>query len=221
MDLLHPDARGMSRNIRFIRRVFVPDEQERIIRARCPDSLLWSMWAAKEAAYKITSKIHPGVSSAPNLYRVSYDGETEETMTGQDGYAFGSVGTPCGTVVIKSLVNRDYVHCIGVDGTPADIQAVVWDVDQIIRDGKPAADNESFFIREKAGKRLSAYLNADPAEIDIRRRRRGASGLGPPRVFCRGRRAEIDISLSHDGRFAAYAFARSDLTGGAPACPAL
>ena len=169
------------------------------------------MWAGKETAYKIVSKIRFGVSSAPHLYKVGYDSDAEEAISGADTYLFGTVNTPCGNVFIKSLVTRDYIHCIGVAGSPADVQTVVWNVDRITKGGKPDANHESYFVRETAGKRLSAYLNADPAEIDIRRRR-SSGRIGPPRVFFRGRRAGIDISLSHDGKFAAYAFARNDLT---------
>lgn len=167
--------------------------------------MLWFLWSGKETAYKIVSKITPGVSSAPRLYGVRYEGEAEEAITGPGNYFPGTVSTPCGNVSIRSFVNHDYIHCIGVAGLPADIQGVICDVDRITKAGNPAVDDESRFVREAAGKRLSSCLHVAPAEIDIRRLR-VASGLGPPLVYCRGSRAEIDISLSHDGRFTAYAF---------------
>jgi hypothetical protein len=119
----------------------------------------------------------------------------------------GTVSTPCGTVIITSFVTRDYIHCIGIAGSPVDLHDVVWDVEQITTGGTSTADYESLSVREAAEKRLASYLHVEPTEIDVCRLR-GSSGLGPPLVYCRGSRAEIDISLSHDGRFAAYAFTR-------------
>jgi hypothetical protein len=187
-----------------MRRVFTPDERERITRARRPDALLWSLWAAKETAYKIVSKITPGVSSVPGIYEVTYDGEAEETIS-------GAVNTPCGKVIIQSFVNHDYIHCIGIGESGKGIRDVIWGVDEITGGEKTAANYESLCVRETAGKRLAAYLGGEPGEIDILRPER-SSGLGPPLVFFRGIRAGLDISLSHDGRFAAYAFIRTDLT---------
>ncbi len=187
-----------------MRRVFTPDERERITHARYPDAMLWSLWAAKEAAYKAVSKSTPGVSSAPGLYGVSYDSAMEEMIS-------GAVSTPCGAVVITSFVNRDYIHCIGVAESPVGIRNVAWGVEQITTEGMLTADYESLRVREAAKKRLATYLHVEPTEIDVWRFP-ASSGLGPPLVYCRGSRAEIDITLSHDGRFVAYAFVRHDLT---------
>lgn len=181
--------------------------------ARCPDTLLWALWAAKETAYKVASKIHPGVSSAPRLYRVKYD-DGEAAATGTGDYVHGLVSTPCGDVSIGLLFSREYVHCIGVAGPQADIRKIVWGINPLPGDGNTAAADESLFVRERAGKRLAACLATGPADIEIRRRK-VSSGLAEPLVYCRGRRTAIDISLSHDGRFAAYAFL-SDREGASP-----
>ncbi len=55
VDLKEPDNRGKSGDERFLARVFTAQERELIAQAAAPDTLLWSFWAAKEAAYKAVS----------------------------------------------------------------------------------------------------------------------------------------------------------------------
>ncbi len=52
---------------------------------------------------------------------------------------------------------------------------------------------------------LNALLDLKDGEAAIRREP-APRGLLPPRLFIRGEPSGIDISLSHDGRFAAWAF---------------
>ncbi len=187
-----------------MKRVFTPDERERISGAKCPDAMLWSLWAAKETAYKIVRKISPDVSSVPVVYGVTYGEEAEQALS-------GAVNTPCGRVAVRSFINLEYVHCIGVSGSPNDINDVIWGVEENGETEESTAVDESLCARQTAGRRLVAYLHAAPGEIDIRRPE-SSTGLGPPLVYCRGIHTEIDISLSHDGRFVAYAFSKNNLT---------
>ncbi|MBE0557548.1 MAG: 4'-phosphopantetheinyl transferase superfamily protein, partial [Proteobacteria bacterium] len=60
VDLNEPDNRGKSGDDRFLGRVFTAEERELIARAAAPNTLLWSLWAAKEAAYKAVSGDDPG-----------------------------------------------------------------------------------------------------------------------------------------------------------------
>lgn len=57
VDLGAPRASGMSRNARFVERVFAEVERERIKCGPDPDLEIWLGWAAKEAAYKVISKL--------------------------------------------------------------------------------------------------------------------------------------------------------------------
>ena len=77
VDLKEPDNRGKSGDDRFLARVFTAEEREQIAQAAAPDTLLWSLWAAKEAAYKAVSGGDPGaVCSIPRRYPVHLDGES-------------------------------------------------------------------------------------------------------------------------------------------------
>ena len=182
--------------MRFMNRVFTSDEQRNILENSKPDIVLWSLWAAKETGYKAISKLHSAVSSAPRHYEVtlfSADGSLPEK---------GVVHTPCGPVSVCFFISSDYIHCIGT--TPGkDTNSIMWDIRKIYR-RRSSPDYESNLVRNIAGKKISRYLKEDLKAIEIIRPK-GHRGLGPPVIYAGKKRTAIDISMSHDGRFVAYA----------------
>lgn len=210
MDLTHPHAKGKSRDLRFLKRVFLPDEERQILASHEPDTMLWTLWTGKEAAYKVIRKDNPDVPSTPRLYKVSLDriDATSEGVSVPDGEAFfGAVDTPVGTINLCTLVTPDYVHSIGISFPSNDAlrDRVVSDVEQLCSPEQTAPADESFHVRNAAKRRLSRCLKVKCDLIEIRRTR-GMRGLEPPYVYFHGQPAPIDISLSHDGAFIAYAF---------------
>jgi hypothetical protein len=175
--------------------------------------MVWALWAGKEAAYKIINKSYPSASSAPRLYTVHLNERAENSNSiyfPEAGSAVsGSVITPNGTVHIKIFITSDYVHFIGSTSSLEEIDSLVWHVDRISPDSELISDYESTFVRKALKKRLLSYCNQDAQDINIRREK-GPHGLGPPFLYINGTPAEIDISLSHDGVFTAYAFVGND-----------
>jgi hypothetical protein len=112
-------------------------------------------------------------------------------------------------------MTRDYIHCIGTADSAGAIDSVVWHADPIGPAPQSSPDHESLCVRYALKKHLSAHVDQDPEDIEIRRAK-GPRGLGPPLVYINGRQSDIDISLSHDGRFAAYAFTVFGNTCAAP-----
>ena len=89
------------------------------------------------------------------------------------------------------------------------MDSLVWHVNRISPDSEAMPDYESTFGRNALKQRLLAYCKRDQEDIDIKREK-DCNGLGPPFVCLNGKPVEIDISLSHDGLFTAYAFVDSD-----------
>jgi hypothetical protein len=175
---------------------------------------LWALWAGKEAAYKLVKKHDPSATSVPRLYKVSLDCVEGSVGLSHGSYALtGFVDTPYGRIQIKVFITSDYVHCIGTTSTPDEMDALVWHVDRMSPDTRVSPDYESAFVRKALKLRLSTYYDESPENIEIRRVK-SSYGLGPPFVCINGEAAEIDISLSHDGLIAAYAFATN--TGNNP-----
>ena len=199
---------GKSRNVRFVNRVFTPSEQRQIVGSTDPDKALWALWAGKETTYKIISKRY-SVSSSPRLYEVRLsrtDRQERPDSCFSEGKALsGFVDTPHGTCYIRVIITADYIHCIGNSISSEAMDSVIWQVDRIGPASGDAPDFESVAVRKALKKHLSTSCNKSTEDIEIRRAK-GSRDLGPPLVYINGRQAEIDISLSHDGRFAAYAF---------------
>jgi phosphopantetheinyl transferase (holo-ACP synthase) len=207
VDLTDPQNMGKSRDTRFVNRVFGPGEQELISRAENQDAVLWALWAGKETAYKLVKKHDPSATSIPRLYKVSLDcAEGSVCISPGSNALTGCVDTPYGRIEIKVFITSDYVHCIGTTSTPDEMDALVWHVDRMSPDSQVSPDYESAFVRKALKQRLSKYFYESPENIEIRRDK-SYYGLGPPFVCINGEAAAIDISLSHDGLLAAYAFA--------------
>ena len=115
----------------------------------------------------------------------------------------GEVRTPCGVVPVVIAITEDYVHCFGIR-SEADAPAILGQVTLLAPDTAASPEGPSQCVREKAADAIARHLNRPREEVAIRRFPT-PSGLGPPLVFVRGRPSRIDISFSHDGRFAAWA----------------
>jgi phosphopantetheine--protein transferase-like protein len=203
VDLSATDAPGETGDIKFIKRVLCRDEQEIAFNSDCPGRFLWAFWAAKETAYKAIRKTHPDVSSAPRRYPVII------TAGKDSNHIVGEVNTPKGPVAVNISIHVDYIHCIGAADRKNGLDRIVWDVQKTDPGGKfetaSPSDRESILVRMLAKGQMAECLNCHPDDIQIIRHQ-FSWGLGPPIVYIKGKEGKIDLSLSHDGRFAAYAF---------------
>ena len=199
------DAVGKGRDERFVRRVLTDPERRGWRQSADPDQYLWRAWAAKEAAYKAIAKSRPDISASPRGYQAVF----EHGISGQN--LPGVVQTPRGPVYILVMIRADYIHCIGQ--ALLHPEHLTWGVERISAEPGPAGDHDperqSAVVRRAASARISAYMGLPAADIQIRRYQDQCSRRrSPPGVYIRGVYSEIDLSLSHHGRFAAYAFCR-------------
>ena len=225
VDLKETDNCGKSGDNRFLGRVFTPEERERIVGASCPDKLLWSFWAAKEAAYKAVSRNDPSIQSTPRSYHVVLDDQNirhtirsvedsagriaidnqeagkaiDAAAAGLEGCLAGQVLTPGGAAALRIIVTDDYVHALAVTGD-GDIAALVHRVDVV--DAGKNAGGASAFVRRQLLVEIARRLECPIGDLAIRKERLGP---GAPSVFLRDQPLAAEISLSHDGRFTAFA----------------
>ncbi len=225
VDLHDPDNRGKSGDDRFLGRVFTAEERALIAGAAVPDRLLWSLWAAKEAAYKAVSgadppphtiprryPVHIGthsrrapvadpISPCPTLVRSATDTACLAGAEDQSALLFvGEVITPRGAVALRVTGNDDYVHALAAL-PDIDFAGIVSRVDRR-EDGANPGD-ASAFGRAQLLAEISRRLNCPRDELTLRP---DPSGSGAPRLFRRNLPLFLAISLSHDGRFTAFAF---------------
>lgn len=188
----------------------LPEEESLLLTDRQPEAMLWALWTGKEAAYKAIQKDQGDITSIPRRYKVQFDRtearEQAVSLLPGERRLLGTVDTPRGIINLETLITDRYVHSIATSGSPVAGTRIVWQVERMPCE-EPSPAYESSYVRAAAKRHLAQYLpGSSPQHIEIRRDH-GPRGLCPPVVYLREHIAAIDISLSHEGAFAAYAFA--------------
>ncbi|MBW6486588.1 MAG: 4'-phosphopantetheinyl transferase superfamily protein [Syntrophobacterales bacterium] len=194
VDLAEPDNIGKSSDKRFCRRVFNPRELSLIANSDRPDSILWALWAAKEAAYKAVSRGAPTVCSIPKKYPVIIADAGELA----DSPLTGKVVTPLGELPVSIFIDAEMVHAI-VAGTVDDLARIIFRVEQV--DANNA--DPPRFARKVLLEEISRRIGCSVGDLSVAKEERRPWA---PFIAFRGSRLFADISLSHDGRFVACAF---------------
>jgi hypothetical protein len=167
--------------------------------------MLWTLWAGKEAAYKVMRKTYPRVSFSPRSYCVVLrDREDQATKYP----CSGTVKTPVGIAVVHFFQDEETVHAIASSEHPIRFDELLWGVEVMVDSKDPLislANLPSLHVREALIRRLAGCPGYAEAHMEIQRVE-DSRGLGPPKLFVNGKQSAVDISLSHDGRFVSYAF---------------
>ncbi|MEX2465827.1 MAG: 4'-phosphopantetheinyl transferase superfamily protein [Gemmatimonadota bacterium] len=242
VDLTAARATAMAAHPRFVERVFTETERERIRSSRDADLEVWFGWAAKEAAYKVASKLR---GEPPVFVHRAFEVAWSTGLENSGGPRHGSVRYEGSVYPVRAEVapDRGYVHALSfctADAAPdagpslrpmlgADRPAPLprgarYTVERVDRVGAPWVDTLDALRarltqreRDAVHSLLSAAVRigarADAADLlDIEADRLeivcgpGRLGRRPPRVLVDGAPANIDVSLSHDGPWIAWAF---------------
>jgi phosphopantetheine--protein transferase-like protein len=200
VDLAEPGVAGKERDSRFVDRVFTPEERARILAAAAPTIELWKTWTAKEAAYKVASKIREKVVFAHRAFEVAVEERHEAWVRFEDL-----------VVRVRWEIERDYIHCVGeLRGAAQTCVEAIANQRQLLAGALTPAEHASVHspasVRARLlARRLLEQWNLRGAEVLREWRTRG---WGPPVLARQGEPLTgFDISLSHDGRFVAAALA--------------
>jgi phosphopantetheinyl transferase (holo-ACP synthase) len=205
-----------STDLRFLKKILTGDEIGLVADADDPDAALWSMWACKEAAYKVIQKMDGGAAFLPRRWSV-----LSASAPGMQHGACASSGGDDTTGRWRSEVSglvqipgfhempfclyltRLYVHCIASDSERA-LEEALWQADALPAAKQRGRSNPSSFVRDRLADHLARLLRCSVREIEIIRP--SVEGrLQAPEVYINSERAAIDISLSHDEDYTAYA----------------
>ena len=185
VDLTDPDIAGHHLSERYLARVCTAEERARVRTARD----LWSLFAAKEAAYKALVKVgeapgfgHRAIYVGAGLDRIRWRGWQLDLAVTGDG---------------------DHVHALAWTEGPRPVARVVRGVDD-------PSEGARAVLREL----VATALGCSAGELSIVRDEiPGAwDGYGPPRVERAGTPVDADVSLSHDGAFVAAAASIREIT---------
>ena len=186
-------TRRRTRHARFDARVFSDRERAAIAADADAEARRWAHWAAKESAYKVAKRADAATVFSPVTFEVELDGVFEP---GQDGELSGHVRH--GSAVFPVTVSRrgDCLHAVAADpgGCPAELSAAVGPYPD-----DAGADSPSRAVRRLAIRELATLLATPARDLVVRSTER------IPRLQHRDGRDVATLSLSHHGRFVAYA----------------
>lgn len=197
-----------SLDSRFLEKILTDHEIALVKHSPDSDAALWSFWACKEAVYKVLQKQTGGVPFMPRRWSVHYlnfPDDPNGIRFRTDGCVDAEVNVPdTAPVPVRLFFSPNYIHCLATD--------TCWGGDEVFSrvEPLPAERNAlnpdaSSFVRSILIRRIAAQVNQPEETLEIDRQSSEGS-LGPPLLYHAGVRSSVDISLSHDGRYVAYAF---------------
>lgn len=189
VDLLDAEARIEGLHPRFVQRVFTAEERLRITASSNPQRILWAQWAAKEAAYKLAKKLQSNTIFAHAAFAVKLH-KTQDSSPFRGLVEFAGMHLP-----LQIDHGREHVHAVVCDSpTGFDSEALLFAVS-----ARPLDENPSNAVREWASEVVGAHLgHAGQLHID---------GSRPPKLMLGDQPLGMDLSLSHHGRWLAWAAA--------------
>ncbi len=189
VDLGDAETRAGGLHPRFDARVFAREERELLASSAHPDRQRWILWAAKESAFKAARRCDPRIVFSPSRFVVRPSAGNDATVR---------VGDRRFRVALTT--GRGYVHAVAcAAGEPSDLCTAVATIAP--ETGANDATSPGAAARGLAAAIVGAVLDVAPSDVTIRRHGR------LPALWLRGSSRPLAVSLSHHGRFVAFACA--------------
>jgi phosphopantetheine--protein transferase-like protein len=215
VDLGVGHVRDRTRDARFLERVFTDVERARIRAAADPEVELWSLWAAKEAAFKVASKVlgappvfrhrafevrdPPGTAAAAVTYRErAFPITTQVDDTRVVVHAWSH---PSSMILVCDLEVGEAEALLGVGEPFEDWRAQRMSPEEL----ESAHSRASALVRILARRDAARHLDLPERRVTIQCVP-GPTGRRPPFLHLDGAPlGDADVSLSHHGRRLAWA----------------
>jgi phosphopantetheinyl transferase (holo-ACP synthase) len=184
VDLGDADSRVVGHHPRFDDRVFVPAERRLIAAGPEGERVRWLLWAAKESAYKAARREDARTVFSPPRFVVHLTAARGATVEGA-GRTFD----------VELRGDDEHVHAIARDRD--DAEAAVYRA--VARLAGAETSTPSAAVRRLTVTTLARRLAIPERDLALDRDGR------LPRLWVRGRPSPAELSLSHHGRFVAFA----------------
>lgn len=218
VDVVDPTRARAGRYVsdeRFLQRVFSARERLRIDEARDPDVEIWRLWAAKEAAYKVVSKLgsQPPVFQHARFEVTDPPGAPVRELAWGDVRLSIGVSTSADRVLAWAWIGRStplFVGYASVDSLRSrwglSTDPAVWIPEHFSSEEADAIHGLHSALVRLAARRDAARVLGVPEERLAIICPPGHTGLRPPYLRDGDTlRVDADISLSHDGSRLAWA----------------
>lgn len=216
VDLEDVDARPETYRSRFDLRVFAEEERRAIAADPHPQARRWAHWGAKEAAYKLGRQIDPHFVFAPGRLvprfgpRVASD--SVECRRGRLALAIDPRKDAL-ALELSSFEAPAFVHVVA-QPAGGDWAGVVMAVAPLEASG----EDPGRAVRRLAVREIARAIGVDAARLEVVRRGNGGDGRVPA-LALDGRALRGSLSLSHHGRFVAFAFREAFAADARSVCP--
>lgn len=232
VDLAAPRTADRHTDHRFVARVFTEPETEAILAAADPALALWEGWAAKEAAYKAISK---ALDSPPvfahRRFEVSWADDGSSGMVRWEGWTvpvrritevragyvhvLAHLADPRAGSRMRAASARRRHDDEGpavverLDRAEAPWSGPLARLLETLTEPERASVHQlpSAAVRIGAREEVARFLDLSPGRVEIVCAP-GPYGRRPPAVLVDGGPAKVDVSLSHDGQWIAWALSR-------------
>ena len=195
VDLHDPESRPEALHNRFDTRVFTSDEREVLNTSASAHALRWTLWAAKESAYKVAKKLDPAVRFLPRDFVVRRLAEGRAVVvheTGPFDVRLRRTDEWVSAVATHMAANAAWTTAANAPEANRSVSAGIERLEVHCADPSQA-------VRESVCAALALRMNVPPEQVEI------AADRGIPVALWRNRRLPVDLSLSHHGRFVAWA----------------
>jgi phosphopantetheinyl transferase (holo-ACP synthase) len=184
VDLHDREAQPAGLHPRFDARVFGPRELEALEEAGSRHQLRWTLWAAKESAYKASKRRNPQIVFSPREFVTDL---SPPPAPGRPGMVSGKVIHRGEVFDLAVYLDGRSVHAVARTGLSSDVRL-------LLRVGRATSD-PSAAVRRLATATIAAALEVAPADVGVCER--------PPVATYRGLQLDATLSLAHHGRFVA------------------
>lgn len=195
VDLRDPSNQPDAIHPRFDARAFTASELRELRGSASPHRRRWTLWAAKESTYKAAKKLDPTVRFFPREFVV--EGLDEEGA---------EVHHSAGCFIVRLRHCDEWVHAVATPRSRLGRRRSVitrspWPGSAEVRSVERARGNPSEVARDLAMDSIASGMAVARKDVELEARGR------IPEVRMRDAQLRVDLSLSHDGQYVAWAWA--------------
>ena len=164
---------------RYLDKIFTCQEQEYIRQSTLPEQMVWRLWSMKEAAYKLYVQMYPGRFYNPKAFKCSLS---------QSEVLYGTFKCHVTTKITSNYIISEASMNLAKMSS------------EVIKFNGVSASEQSKFLKSKLLSDVAKALHCQRNELQFVKQAHGIPTI-------EYNQKDINVSLSHHGRYGAMAFA--------------
>jgi phosphopantetheinyl transferase (holo-ACP synthase) len=201
VDLQQARQESNWRRRRYVEKIFTQEEQQLIITAEAPDTMVWLLWSCKEAAYKRWAsksqerRFFPKKIEVKGFQRVQNNdlatAEADCQVVRHHYTSHVQIVDHCYTVHTRLV--GDFIHSWTL---PEGEKLLLCKVAPLCQPDLSAGTRSLLFGH------LAPYFRWSPADISLQKNEHGR-----PFIYYQNKKCPLSLSLAHHGRYGGFVLA--------------